>query len=109
MKSNWIVFAAFIYFIFRLFNSAAKKKTKLGEKQTDETLRKALAKQAREHGQSESEEHVREAKQVLLDERARKMRSRTIVASTEDFESAYRNEMRLTLCDNNFISVGYIN
>jgi hypothetical protein len=92
MKNNWIFFVAIIFFIIRLFTSAAKKQAETAKTTDADRLRKAVADQARKKQRTESGENVRIAAEVLQ-ERVREMQDvRASAVATEDFEAAYRGD-----------------
>jgi hypothetical protein len=89
MRDNWIIFAAIIFFIIRLFSSAAKKQAELAKKSGTDKLQKAIADQARHNRTRERTDTVRMASEVLLEQQVERDAARESQSDTEDFELAY--------------------
>lgn len=92
MNNNWIIFAAILFFIFRLFTTAAKKQAALAKKNEGDALQKAIADQARKHHATESVDKVRVAAEVLRARADARERLRAIKPGAEDFELAYKSD-----------------
>jgi hypothetical protein len=92
MKDNWIIYIVIFFFVIRLFTSASKKQAAAAKASESDTLKKAIADQARKNRKRESDNNIRIAAEAVRERTDAASRARRITRGTEDFEAAYKSD-----------------